>query len=361
MRVECPSCTTSYEIEDSAIGPKGRKLRCGKCSGVWNIAPPEPEPEPEPEPVRAAPQPEPVGDAEFEAFETEFSETEPEADDNDPMATAFDELNNDAENEDLSPDSADMESDVETESESEPDEDDEVSEPTPGILTGVDADFFASEGIRKVSDGETSAPMDLGADGREKESLATIEANVASALAEANEVRSIESVAARKRKSVKISRGRFAKGGKLRKTLGGASLAASLVLVAMVIMLRAPIVRAVPDLASLYSAVGLKVNLRGLAFRDIRMLREVSGSGPVFVVEGLIENVSGRTVRLPDVLFSLRDDAESELFSWTTHLSLTALPAGEVTRFKTELTTAPAIATDILVRFSDSPQRRAGL
>jgi len=91
------------------------------------------------------------------------------------------------------------------------------------------------------------------------------------------------------------------------------------------------------------------------------MLRDVSNGSPVFVVEGLIENVSGRTIRLPEVLFSLRDDAKSELFSWTNRLSLTALPPGEVTRFKTELTTAPAIATDILVRFNDSPQRRAGL
>lgn len=354
MRIECPSCSTSYEIDNSAIPAKGRKMRCGKCSEVWRITPPEPEPMPEPAPKMAAEAPEAdvFQNEDLAAFEAEFSEIEPEiSDDEDGMAAAFDELNSeidapDAEEaaENWAPDPA---SDIQ-------------EEPKPGILAGLDADLFTSEGIRKVSDGDDGGPED-GSDGTGKESIATIEATVASALAEANEVRSIEAIAARQDKKSGKSAHSIAKGVQVRKMLGFASLAASLALIAAIIMLRAPIVRAVPDLASLYSAIGLEVNLRGLAFRDIRMLREVSNGSPVFVVEGLIENVSGQTVRLPEVLFSLRDDAKSELFSWTNRLSLTALPAGEVTRFKTELTTAPAIATDILVRFNDSPQRRAGL
>lgn len=348
MRIECPSCPTSYDVEAAAIPAKGRKLRCGKCSTVWHITPPEPEPVEE--------ESNTFESEDLAAFEAEFSETEPDAgnelgndpgndpgNDEDSMAAAFDELNN------------------ETDVDEDQDADSGLAEAKPGILAGLDADLFTSEGIRKVSDGDDGGPDGANAGGAGKESIATIEATVASALAEANEVRSIESIAARKDKNGDKSAKTGVKSIRMQKMLGIASLAASIALVAGLILARAPIVRAIPDLASLYEAVGLEVNLRGLAFRDIRMLREVSSGSPVFVVEGLIENISGRTVRLPDVLFSLRDDAKSELFSWTNRLSLTALPAGEVTRFKTELTTAPAIATDILVRFNDSPQRRAGL
>lgn len=348
MRVECPSCETSYDVADSAIGPKGRKLRCGKCSLVWHISLPEPEPEPvrKPEPVPEQEQTQAVDFAEkddLSAFEEEFSEPETDQEDEDSMAAAFEELNEDMEEADIDVDSEDF----------------DTGGGDLDILAGLDADSFASEGIRKVSDGDDKMGG-LGSD-RDKESLATIEANVASALAEANEVRSIEAEAARGNRNNGKSSGALSKGGRLHKMLGVASLAASIMVIVAAVALRAPIVRAVPDLASLYSAIGLEVNLRGLAFRDIRMLREVSNGSPVFVVEGLIQNISRKTVRLPEVLFSLRDDAKSEIFSWTTTLSLTALPPGEVTRFKTELTTAPAIATDVLVRFNDSPQRRAGL
>lgn len=344
MHVECPSCETSYDVADSAIGPKGRKLRCGKCSLVWHISLPEPQPEP----VRV-PEPDPEPPVDFaekddlSAFEEEFSEPESSPDDEDSMAAAFEELNEDVQDADQDIDSEDFGTDGND----------------LDILAGLDADSFASEGIRKVSDGDDKMGG-FGSD-RDKESLATIEANVASALAEANEVRSIEAEAARGNKNNGRSSGALSKGGRLRKMLGVASLAASILVIVAAVALRTPIVRAIPDLASLYSAIGLEVNLRGLAFRDIRMLREVSNGSPVFVVEGLIQNISGKTVRLPEILFSLRDDSKSEIFSWTTALSLTALPPGEVTRFKTELTTAPAIATDVLVRFNDSPQRRAGL
>lgn len=236
----------------------------------------------------------------------------------------------------------------------------EETESNVGLLDGIDADSFASEGIRNVSDGDADHDDGMGDAGRTKEALTTIEANVASALAAANETNSIEAAAARQAKKSGTGKQRLV-GKRSRHIVGVLSLVAATVLLGSVIVFRYPIVKAVPDLAALYATIGLEVNLRGLAFRDIRMLREYNDGSPVFVVEGLIENVSSRTVRLPEILFSLRDDAEGELYSWTTRLSLTALPAGEVTRFKTELTTTPASATDILVRFKDAPQRRAGL
>ncbi|MEM8812185.1 MAG: FxLYD domain-containing protein [Pseudomonadota bacterium] len=227
-----------------------------------------------------------------------------------------------------------------------------------GLLDEIDADTFAAEGIHKVSEGDAvpEEPVETS-----KESLTKIEANVASALAAAKEAQSIEAVAARTAQTGTKAGSATPRAVMGRRLAGMMSLAASLLLAVGLVTLREPIVRAVPDLAGFYRVLGLNVNLRGLAFRDLRILREYREGRPVFIVEGLIENVSGRTIRLPDLQFSLLDDADSELYSWTTALSLTALAAGEVTRFKTEVATAPPTAADIRVRFSDPVRKRAAL
>jgi predicted Zn finger-like uncharacterized protein len=61
MDIACPTCATTYEIDDSSISEAGRKVRCAECATVWRIhrsgrteilsAPPPPAPEP-----AAAPQ-----------------------------------------------------------------------------------------------------------------------------------------------------------------------------------------------------------------------------------------------------------------------------------------------------------------
>lgn len=35
MKLECPSCQAKYEVADSAIGDKGRNLRCAACGHYW--------------------------------------------------------------------------------------------------------------------------------------------------------------------------------------------------------------------------------------------------------------------------------------------------------------------------------------
>lgn len=35
MKLECPSCQAKYEVADSAIGDKGRNMRCAACGHYW--------------------------------------------------------------------------------------------------------------------------------------------------------------------------------------------------------------------------------------------------------------------------------------------------------------------------------------
>ena len=54
MIVSCPACSTGFAVDDSLIGPSGRKVRCAKCSHRWHQMPTGPD---EAAPV-AAPTPE---------------------------------------------------------------------------------------------------------------------------------------------------------------------------------------------------------------------------------------------------------------------------------------------------------------
>ncbi|QPH55042.1 zinc-ribbon domain-containing protein [Pontivivens ytuae] len=41
MRLICPNCATQYEVPDSAIPARGRKVECGNCGNSWHVSPPE--------------------------------------------------------------------------------------------------------------------------------------------------------------------------------------------------------------------------------------------------------------------------------------------------------------------------------
>ncbi len=41
MLIVCPSCTTSYQVDGSSLGPAGRSVRCVRCRHVWFARDPE--------------------------------------------------------------------------------------------------------------------------------------------------------------------------------------------------------------------------------------------------------------------------------------------------------------------------------
>ncbi len=45
MKLVCPSCSSSFVVDSSALGAEGRTVRCGRCRHSW-LAKPEPEEEP---------------------------------------------------------------------------------------------------------------------------------------------------------------------------------------------------------------------------------------------------------------------------------------------------------------------------
>lgn len=46
MILTCPSCSARFVVNDDALRPSGRNVKCGRCAHVWSAPPPPPEEEP---------------------------------------------------------------------------------------------------------------------------------------------------------------------------------------------------------------------------------------------------------------------------------------------------------------------------
>ncbi len=117
------------------------------------------------------------------------------------------------------------------------------------------------------------------------------------------------------------------------------------------IVSRESLVRAAPELASLYGAIGFPVNLRGLEFQNIRTKQEIHDGITVLAIEGDVENVVSRAVELPRVRLSVLGDNGVEIYSWTALLPRSILYPRERVSFKSRLASPPAAGKEIMVRF----------
>jgi predicted Zn finger-like uncharacterized protein len=114
---------------------------------------------------------------------------------------------------------------------------------------------------------------------------------------------------------------------------------------------RAEIVRLLPQTATFYRMVGLDVNLRGLAFKDIKITNETVDGKPVLVIEGAIVGETQKPVELPRLRFSVRDAQGAEIYAWNAVLEQPVLKPGERAYFKSRLASPPPEGRNIDVRF----------
>jgi predicted Zn finger-like uncharacterized protein len=114
---------------------------------------------------------------------------------------------------------------------------------------------------------------------------------------------------------------------------------------------RADVVRLLPQTATFYTMVGLEVNLRGLAFKDIKVSNETVDGKPVLVIEGTIVGETGKPVELPRLRFSVRDAQGTEIYAWNAVLEQPVLKPGERAYFKSRLASPPPEGRNIDVRF----------
>jgi predicted Zn finger-like uncharacterized protein len=296
MLIVCPNCATSYRIDPSSLGAAGRSVRCARCKNTWFAANTE---------AAAA-----VRSAQESAALAMFgAESHPAPEPFSPDASAPDAF--------------------------------PALDATP---QSVPAGPQQPERPETLHDDRGPAPLREALD--EPSPMPTNEiqppAISESPSPEPTDIESaawrVQSKAARRRAAT--ARRRWA--------------AVILILLAVnagLIGWRAEVVRLVPQTAPLYAAIGLPVNLRGLAFAEISTRKEEQDGVPMLVIEGTIKSTSRRTADVPRLRFAVRNAQGQEIHAWTALPANTVLAPGDVLPFRTRLASPPPEAHAVLVRF----------
>jgi predicted Zn finger-like uncharacterized protein len=326
MLIHCQNCGTSYQIDPSTLGPAGRSVRCAHCQHVWftantaamaaiarthreemaafaatttvgfGLVPPAPSPE------RPQPAPEPAP----EAVAAAAAAAEPPPMDEGPMVeAAF----------------------ADTASPAPPARPDLAGDDQPVPLAAPVA----------VVDAPSLVPL--------AGPVAVVDAPSLVPPA-APEAEDIESVAARRARHQAERR-------RLRWPIPAVSTAV-LALIALdlgLIAWRAEVVRWLPQTASLYAALRLPVNLRGLVFANVTTETETHEGVQVLVVEGTIASASARVVEVPRLRFAVRDASGNEIYTWTALPAKSVLAPGATLAFRSRLASPPRETRDLVVRF----------
>jgi predicted Zn finger-like uncharacterized protein len=141
--------------------------------------------------------------------------------------------------------------------------------------------------------------------------------------------------------------------GRLRRTVRVAAVLGLLVVAACGFALRTEIVRQFPDLAGVYAALGLPVNVIGLEFRDVRTLASLVQGAETLVVNGQIVSAADRWVVVPAVVVTLLNEAGGAIYEWSVTPEARDLEPGEAINFETRLTQPPQGAVRVRLTFTN--------
>lgn len=147
-------------------------------------------------------------------------------------------------------------------------------------------------------------------------------------------------------------------GPKIAVVAGWAGLIAVVLLIAVsAVRYRQDIAVIWPQSAGVYSSLGLKVNASGIDFRQVDYRRETEDGQVVLAVSGVIVNAGSRQLPVPQtVRVTLSDSSNHELYHWTFKPTATVLGPNQSVPFVTRLSSPPAAARHLEVRFAkDGP------
>jgi predicted Zn finger-like uncharacterized protein len=136
---------------------------------------------------------------------------------------------------------------------------------------------------------------------------------------------------------------------------GWAALVAGVLLITFAaVVYRQHVVVLWPQSAGVYSSLGLNVNTSGIDFRQVDYRRESEDGQVVLAVSGQIVNSGPRQMPVPQtVRVTLSDANNHELYHWTFRPGATVLAPGQSVNFVTRLSSPPAAARHLEVRFAN--------
>jgi predicted Zn finger-like uncharacterized protein len=109
-----------------------------------------------------------------------------------------------------------------------------------------------------------------------------------------------------------------------------------------------------PESASVYAALGMPVNVRGMALINIAYQQDFEDGQPVLSVTGKVVNISNHELPVPGLRVVLTDDSRHELYRWTFDVGVPTLKAGAESPFVTRLSSPPPEARNLNISFADA-------
>lgn len=112
-----------------------------------------------------------------------------------------------------------------------------------------------------------------------------------------------------------------------------------------------------PQSAGVYSRLGMKVSAQDIDFVHVDYHRETEDGQVVLAVTGQIVNNSGRELPVPqNIRVGLSDAGNRELYHWNFSPGVQTLKPGQAFPFTTRLSSPPASARRLEVRFAKDNQ-----
>jgi predicted Zn finger-like uncharacterized protein len=139
----------------------------------------------------------------------------------------------------------------------------------------------------------------------------------------------------------------------------GGAVVVLIALVGGLILFRTEIVRALPDMAGIYAAVGLPVNVVGLEFSDVTTLVTRLGDGSALVVSAKIRSVNSRRTAIPPIVATLLDEHGVAVYEWSVTSPAPDVAPGEVVELSAELAAPPEGARELRLSFAEGGRMAA--
>ena len=130
-----------------------------------------------------------------------------------------------------------------------------------------------------------------------------------------------------------------------------AAAVAVMLLVALALIFREGVVRAWPQTASLYAAIGLPVNPVGLVIEDVRAEPALQQGHSTWAVSGVIRNVVDREVTAPPLRITLVSAQGKVVAGQIASLGNARIPPGASRRFATAIFDPPLSAATLGIDF----------
>lgn len=309
MFIQCPACSTRYEMPNGSLKAEGRKVRCASCKEVWQAKPDVAKPD----------------SAQIEKIEAAL-----------PFEQSVEPV----------PPRINLKVERTT--------DDDWTAPNEEELVNSQDDIDALF--------DTPSAEEFGG--------ASIEVPLPTPVKPLTRIEVIKNwVSSKRRKkapkiapSFKMKKTSNAKKIKNNKFPKAASITAILFLgLGASLVYRENVVSALPQSAKLFQLVGLPVNLRGVIIQNVTSHISLEQGNPELTVEGEITNVTRHTAKLSRLRFAIRSDNGREIYSWKASADKPVLEPGESMKFRRKLSGPPEDGHDVLVRFEAKGDMVAGV